>query len=126
MPKAAKQDVTDVRSTEGYEGRYADLGGFTVGFETYKADADIADFFRGLPDDACQCPHWGVVVKGTVTYRTADGEMNVGPGEAYYVPPGHVPFLHGGTEVIEFSPTDALQQTMNDIARNMAARHEGG
>ena len=39
-----------------FEGRYVDLDGYTVGFETYKADVDPAGFFRGLPDDRCQCP----------------------------------------------------------------------
>jgi hypothetical protein len=43
---------------------YADLGGYTVGFETFKVDADPAQFFRGLPDDRRQCPHWGDVVSG--------------------------------------------------------------
>lgn len=59
-------------------------------------------------------------MKGTVTYRSADGEMNVGPGEAYYAPPGHVPFLHAGTEVIEFSPTKELEETMTTVAKSLA------
>jgi hypothetical protein len=120
MPKVAKDDITDFRSTEGYEGRYRELGGYTVGFETYKADADLTEMFKCLPDSRCQCPHWGVVLKGTVTYRSADGEMNVGPGEAYYAPPGHVPFLHAGTEVIEFSPTKELEETMTTVAKSLA------
>ena len=42
-------------------------------------------------------------------------------GEAYYVPPGHLPYLFAGTEVVEFSPTEALQETFAVIERNMAA-----
>ena len=30
-------------NVEGYEGHFADLDGYTVGFETYTADADLAD-----------------------------------------------------------------------------------
>jgi hypothetical protein len=121
MPKAVKEEVTDVRKTEGYEGRYQELGGYTVGFEKYTADADLTEMFKYLPDGRCQCPHWGVVLKGTVTYRTADGEMNVGAGEAYYAPPGHVPYLHAGTEVIEFSPTEDLDQTIKTVAEGLAS-----
>jgi len=121
MPKIAKQETQDVVSVEGYEGRFAELDGYTVAFETYTADADLAELFKGLPDDRCQCPHWGVVLKGKLTYRTRDGEMTIGAGEAYYAPPGHLPFLHAGTEVIEFSPSKELQETLAVIEKNRAA-----
>ena len=53
---------------EGYEGHFEHFdGGYTVGFETYGADADLAPFFKGLPNDQCQCEHWGYVVKGKVS-----------------------------------------------------------
>jgi hypothetical protein len=120
MPKAVRDEAQDVRKTDGYEGRYVELGGYTVGFEKYTADADLTEMFKYLPDGRCQCPHWGVVLKGTVTYRSAEGEMNVGPGEAYYAPAGHVPHLHAGTEVIEFSPTKELHDTMRTVAEGLA------
>ena len=41
-------------------------------------------------------------------------------GDAYYVGPGHVPILSAGTEVVEFSPTDALNDTMAVVEKNMA------
>ena len=41
-----------------------------VGFETYTADADLAPLFEGLPDDRCQCPHWGYVLRGKLVYHT--------------------------------------------------------
>ena len=120
MPKVSKSDAPDAVELEGYEGHFAELDGYTVAFETYTADADLADLFKGLPDDRCQCPHWGVVLKGQLKYTTAEGEMVIGAGEAYYVPPGHVPYLYAGTEVVEFSPTDQLQQTMEVAQKNTA------
>ena len=41
------------------------------------------------------------------------------PCDAYYVGPGHTPQLYAGTEVVEFSPTQELQQTMEVVSRNM-------
>ena len=120
MPKIAKQDIDEVVRLEGYEGRMARLGSYTVAFETYTKDADPAPLFKGLPDDRCQCPHWGVVLKGSVTFRTADGEMTAGPGEAYYAPPGHLPVLRAGTEVVEFSPTEEFNKTLAVIEKNLA------
>ncbi len=42
-------------------------------------------------------------------------------GDAYYAPPGHLPTLYAGTEVVEFSPSDQLQETMAVVEKNMAA-----
>ena len=83
-------------------------------------DADLADLFKGLPDDHCQCPHWGVVLKGKLTYRYSDGtEETITEGEAYYARPGHLPYLYAGTEVVEFSPTEELAKTVEVINKNM-------
>ena len=91
---------------EGYEGHFNDFGPYTVGFETYTADADLAPLFVGLPDDRCQCPHMGYVVEGKVKFAFGDGtEEAYEAGDAYYAPPGHLPTLYAGSEVVEFSPT---------------------
>jgi hypothetical protein len=118
--KASRTEAPDSLEVEGYEGHFAELDDYTVGFETYTADADLAPFFAGLPDDRCQCPHWGYVVKGRVTFRYADGSEDVlGAGDAYYARPGHTPVLYAGTEVVEFSPTDALRATLAVVDKNM-------
>jgi hypothetical protein len=122
MPKAAKATASDFVQLEGYEGHFENFdGGYTVGFETYTSDADMADLFKGLPDDRCQCEHWGYVIKGKVSFKTAAGEETFETGDAYYVGPGHTPVLYAGTEIVEFSPTKKLQQTMEVIERNMEA-----
>ncbi|HEX5096558.1 MAG TPA: hypothetical protein VFX21_11110 [Acidimicrobiia bacterium] len=57
MPRISKSDASEVMELEGYEGHFGRLGDYTIGFETYTADADLAELFKGLPDDRCQCPH---------------------------------------------------------------------
>ena len=122
MPKASKATASDSMQVEGYEGHYENFdGGYTVAFETYTEDTDAAEMFRGLPDDRCQCPHWGYVMKGKVAFKTANGEETFEAGDAYYVGPGHTPVLYAGTEVVEFSPTKELQQTVEVVAENMEA-----
>ena len=61
------------------------------------------------------------MIKGKVGFKTADGEETYKTGDAYYAPPGHTPVLYAGTEIIEFSPTKDLQQTMDVVSKNMAA-----
>lgn len=122
MPKASKATASESMQVEGYEGHYENFeGGYTVAFETYTEDSDAAELFKGLPDDRCQCPHWGYVVKGKVAFKTADGEETFEAGDAYYVGPGHTPVIYAGTDVVEFSPTNELQQTIEVVMKNMQA-----
>jgi hypothetical protein len=122
MPNASKSSATESVELEGYEGHFEDFGPYTVGFEAYTADADLAPLFAGLPDDRCQCPHMGYVVKGKVTFSFADGhDETYEAGDAYYAPPGHTPTLYAGSEVVEFSPTRELQQTMEVVTKNLEA-----
>jgi hypothetical protein len=122
MAKIAKGETSTVYEMEGFEGHYEDLDGYTIGFEAYSQDADPAPLFRGLPDDLCQCPHWGVVLKGTLIYRHADGREDViGAGEAYYVGPGHTPRFTAGTEIVEFSPAAEFAATAEVVLRNLEA-----
>ncbi len=125
MPHARKDTTPVTVDAPPIEFRHADLGGYTVGFETFKLDADPAQFFVGLPDDRCQCPHWGYVVSGKIVQRFADHDETYEAGDAYYVPPGHVPLVTAGTQVIEFSPSDALAETQEIIGKNMAAAEAG-
>src|ERR1700738_4989783 len=51
MPRMSKADAPVSLDEPEIEGRYAELGEYTVAFETHKADVDPAPFFQGLPDD---------------------------------------------------------------------------
>ena len=91
----------------------------TINFVTIRQDADLAPMLKGLPDDRCQCPHWGYVFKGKMTVRYADHDEVIGPGEAFYLPPGHTPAADTGTEFVQFSPTDELAVSEAAMAKNM-------
>ena len=122
MPKASRATASESTVVEGYEGHLEHFtGGFSVAFETYTQDTDLTPFFAGLPDDQCQSPHWGYVLRGKLTYKTAHGEETFEAGDAYYIAPGHTPVLYAGTEVVEFSPTDDLLRTMETVTANMTA-----
>src|SRR6476646_44710 len=125
MPKASRETATRVEDVGVMEGRYEDLGGYTVGFESFREDADATPLMRGLPDDRCQSPHWGYVVAGSVTCRVADHDESSEAGDAYYAPPGHIPVVTAGAEVVEFSPTDEYAKTQAVLARNLAAAQAG-
>ena len=121
MPKASKETASKVEDMGVMEGRYEELGGYTVGFEMFREDADAAPLFKGLPDDRCQSPHWGYVVSGKVTFSYADREEVYEGGDAYYAPPGHIPVVASGTEMIEFSPTEEYGRTLEVVGQNLEA-----
>jgi hypothetical protein len=126
MPKASKETASRVEDMGVMEGRYEELGGYTVGFERFHEDADATPLFVGLPDDRCQSPHWGYVVEGKITFRYADHDEVYEAGDAYYAPPGHIPVITAGTEMIEFSPTEEYGRTMEVLGRNLAALQAAG
>jgi hypothetical protein len=125
MPKVSKDTASQVEDMGVMEGRYENLDGYVVGFEHFREDADATPLFKGLPDDRCQSPHWGYVVEGSVTFKYADHDETYETGDAYYAPPGHIPVVRAGTEVIEFSPADLYGQTMEVLTRNLAALQAG-
>ena len=121
MPKTSKQTASHVEDMGVLESRSEELGGYMVEFSSFREDADATPLFKGLPDDRCQSPHWGYVLKGKLTFKYADREETYEAGDAYYGPPGHIPQVTAGTEVVEFSPTEEYSRTLEVLARNLAA-----
>ena len=122
MPKVSRETASETIALEGLDVRLEHLdGGYSVCFESHTADADLADLFRGLADDRCPLPRWGYVIRGRVAFRLADREETYAAGDAYYVPPGHTPIHCAGAEIVEFSSTDVLAQTISVVMDNLHA-----
>ncbi|MFY9265698.1 MAG: hypothetical protein WAO61_09780 [Solirubrobacterales bacterium] len=105
-----------------YEGRMGRFGDYTVNFESIPKGMGGPEFFKGLPEDACQCEHWGYLFSGSFKFTYVDGhEEIVNSGEAYYAPPGHVFEALEDCETVEFSPSDELERTLEQIGKNLEA-----
>ena len=118
MPKVSRASAANVGGGGPVEDRHEDVGGYTVNFVTFNADVDATELMRGLPDDRCQCPHWGYVLKGRIPFRFADRDEVVEAGDAFYLPPGHVPIVEAGTEIVQFSPSEPL----HEVSRHLEAK----
>jgi hypothetical protein len=122
MPKVSKQSAKRGGDWGAVAERADDAANYTIGFVEFRQDIDGTPLLKGLPDDRCQCPHWGYVLKGKLTMRFADREEVYEAGDAFYAPPGHVPVKHEpGTEIVQFSPSKELQQTEAVLMKNMQA-----
>lgn len=124
MPKASRTTASQVREFPLAIDRNEDFGEYTVSFVTIKESHDLAAMLKGLPGDNCQCPHWGYVMAGQLTWQFDDHEEVFEAGDAFYVPPGHCPSAIAGSEFIQFSPTEQLQATERAIMENMRAAQE--
>jgi hypothetical protein len=93
--------------------------GYTINFVSFSEDIDATPMMKGLPDDSCSCPHWGYVLKGRLTFRFADHDEVVEAGDAFYLPPGHIPTAEAGSEYVQFSPSDELRTVAEAMKANM-------
>jgi hypothetical protein len=121
MPRTRKDEAPIMVDEPVVEGRYVELDDWTVAFERFPIGSDPSPLFRGLPDDRCQCKHWGYVVSGQIRVHYKESSEILRAGDAYYLRPGHLTELADGTEVIEFSHTSELAKTQEVVGRNMAA-----
>ena len=105
-----------------YEGRTVDWDSMRFAFESLPAHFPPDQTpFVGLPDDRCQCPHWGYVLRGSISFGYDDHVEVFETGDAFYAPADHTNAVSADTEVVMFSPTDELAVTEAAIMRNMAA-----
>jgi hypothetical protein len=119
MPKSSRESAPELVDYGTVEDRTDNFDEYTVNFTSIKEDSDLAPMLKGLPGDSCQCPHWGYLTAGQLTVRYADHEEVIEPGDAFYMPPGHVPAAKAGTEFVMFSPTDELAVSEAAIKANM-------
>jgi hypothetical protein len=121
MPKASKETATKTNDFGVGIDHTEEFGEYTMNFVTVRQDVDLAPMLKGLPNDSCQCPHWGYMLKGRMSVRYADHDEVIEPGDSFYLPPGHIPAASAGSEFVQFSPTDDLRVSEDQMARNMGA-----
>jgi AraC-like ligand binding domain len=124
MPKVSKEHATHVTDHGVVEDRHDEIDGYTVNFISFRNNIDGTPLLKGLPDDRCPCPHWGYVLKGKLTYQFADHTEEFEAGDAFYLPPGHVPLAEAGSELIQFSPTAALNAVNAAMMKNLQAMQD--
>ena len=125
--RVAKSDVPVMRMG-GYKGQWVEWADHALAFEVvpkgFPPGGDKA--FDGLPENLCQCPHWGYLLKGKAQLTLADGrQFIINEGDLYYAPPGHQIYALEDFENIEFNPAEAARKTMEAFGSNIA-RMGGG
>ena len=106
---------------DGIETRGTTWGDVLLRHVDLPPGVDFTPLFKGLPDDRCQCPHWGYVFRGSITVRYADGtEDTTRAGDVFYWPGGHTGWTDEGVTFIEFSPAEELTPVLEHLAAQLA------
>jgi hypothetical protein len=125
MSSVSRDRIAEIDDYGVVEDRHEDVDGTTIQFLTFREDVDSAPLLRGLPDDRCNCAHWGYVFKGTVTFDLGDREEVYEAGDAFHLTDGHIPRAEPGTEYLQFSPAEELHLVSEQMQKNMAAMQGG-
>ncbi|WP_093799424.1 hypothetical protein [Streptomyces sp. Wb2n-11] len=120
MESTTRNDAPVAIEGGGVELRMREIGGgMTVAFARFPKGTDMGPLAKGLPDDLCQCPHWGYLSKGRLRMRTKDGEEIYEAGQAFYWAPGHVPEALEDCEYLDFSPTEEFNEVVDHLKSQM-------
>ncbi|MFP3943645.1 MAG: cupin domain-containing protein [Alphaproteobacteria bacterium] len=118
--KHKKDDLPTRLDANGVCIQAEDWGEMNVARIRFPAGADATPLLEGMPDNLCQCPHWGKVLKGSIHVRYADGtEETVREGEVYYWPPGHTVWVDEDYEAVEFSPSEPMCRVIDHLKAKM-------
>jgi len=122
MPAASSNDLS---KTDFGEETAAEWGAMRMDFAAFPPH-NLAPLLKGLPDDRCQCPHWGFLFKGKIVVRYADHEETITAGQAFYMAPGHTPEALEDCELVQFSPSNQMHDVIEVIRRNAQAMEPAG
>lgn len=70
--KSSLKDLPVTRETSAVVAQASDWGEMHASTAEFHETMDLAPLLRGLPDDLCQCPHWGFLLKGVMRAKFAD------------------------------------------------------
>jgi hypothetical protein len=119
--RASVQEIPLEMRIDEIETRGVEWGDQLVRHIDLPAGVDFTPLLQGLPGDLCQCPHWGIVLAGSIHLRYADGTEEVTrAGEAYYWPAGHTGWTDDGVTFLEVSPAAEIRPVLEHLAAQLA------
>lgn len=84
------------------------------------AGVDTTELFEGLVGGLCQCPHWGFVLRGSITTTNAQGvQETVNANDLFYWPPGHNVRVDQDADIVMFSPEREHIQVIDHMKRKL-------
>jgi hypothetical protein len=109
IPGAVLRQQTDFGDAKGF-------GKISAEYFSLSKGVDTTPLFKGLQGDACQCPHWGYVLRGQITTTDKRGaQETVNANDLFYWPPGHNVKVDADAEIVMFSPQHEHTEVINHM-----------
>jgi hypothetical protein len=116
------QNLPVVLETPGATLRAKTWEGMTVVYAQLAKGTDLTPAFKGLRHDMCESPHWGIVLKGVLHLRYADGqEESIRAGEVWHAPAGHTAWCDEDTDFLDISPPEDFQRVLTHVRKVVGA-----
>jgi hypothetical protein len=100
--------------------RRIDADGLAMCLIRLEAGSRTDPLFAGLPEDRCQCAHWGYIISGTMRVHGSDGARDYAAGETYYWAPGHNLEAVTDAEYLEITRSDDYDALMAHCQRKLS------
>ena len=102
---------SETRSFDNGKADLVVLGDMTVGRFTFQPGWRWSENVKPVVNtDSCQNHHLGVAVSGRMHVEATDGsQLDIGPGDAYEIPPGHDAWVLGDDTFVGFEFKSAAQ-----------------
>jgi uncharacterized RmlC-like cupin family protein len=116
--RISKNDLPITAQTGEYTGIWAEAGGIHFAFETCTAGYSMDELVKIFADNACPVEHWGYIFTGQVRVEYTDGSDEIlNAGDAFYIPPGHRPYMLADTELLQLT----RKSEHNELVRKFVA-----
>lgn len=103
---------------------FGDVTGYdkiSAEYFTLATGVDTTPLFQGLEGDLCQCPHWGIVLRGQLTTTDASGaQETVRARDLFYWSPGHNVRVDADAEIAMFSPQHEHSAVIDHMIRKVS------
>ena len=120
--RATPGDLPVLVDSPGMTSRFAHWGELDVAVETMAGGRDATEtFHRAFADGRCPVPHWGYLIKGRMRVRYPDREEVISAGEAWYMPPGHIPATDEDVENVVFTLAGEYEKLMAALRTAVAS-----
>lgn len=109
LEKKSSDKPDEVRPFKDGKGRMSvfTFGDHTMGRGEFEPGWRWSDHVKPIAGtDSCQAAHTGIILEGRMAVRMDDGsEMEYGPGDVFYMPPGHDAWVVGNQRCVLFDVT---------------------